>query len=152
MEWLLVYLLVMSEQIREAAGNYPGWMGAGVLLTFVFGFAGAIYWAEGDAPEEDKKRYIKKARNFLILFWMIPFTLAMVHTLLPTQKNMALIVGTGITYKAVTSETGQRIGGKAVELLEKKINQALEDDGQKEEVKEEKPAKESGSKVSSQAT
>ena len=144
----------MVDQIREAASNYGGWCAAGAVLTIVACFAGAIYWAEGSQPEGEKKKYLKKGRNWLLLYWMIPFSLATVHTLLPSQKNMAIIVGTGITYQAVTSETGQRIGNKAVQLLEQKINDALKDEpsGEKEVPQEkEKPAKESGSKVSSQA-
>lgn len=151
MEWFLIYLLVMVDQIRDAASSYGGWMAAGTILTICACFIGAVYWAEGSQPTEEKKKYLKKGRNWLLLFWMIPLSLSLVHTLLPSQKNMALIVGTGITYQAVTSETGQRIGGKAVELLEKKINEALQS-GEKEEVKEEKPAKESSGKASSQAT
>ena len=156
MEWLLIYLLVMTEQIRDAAANYPGWIISGMVLTVVVAFCLAMYLSEADVTKDERNRIIKKARNWLFLFWLIPMTLAMVHTLLPTQKNMAIIVGTGITYSAVTSETGQRIGGKAVELLEKKINEALEDKpvgkeekGQKEEAA---PAKKSGSEASTQAT
>lgn len=152
MEWFLIYLLVMVDQIREAASSYGGWIAAATAITFGMGFIAAIYWAESRCDIEEKKKYLKKGRNWLLCLWMIPMTLGTVHTLLPSQKNMALIVGTGLTYQAVTSETGQRIGGKAVELLEKKINEALES-GEKEEVKEkEKPAKESGSKESTQAT
>ena len=148
--WFLIYLLVMVDQIREAASSYGGWIAACSVITFAAGFGIALMGI--DWEEEERAKYIKKARNWLLLLWMIPMTLGTVHTLLPSQKNMALIVGTGLTYQAVTSETGQRIGGKAVELLEKKINEALES-GEKEEVKEkEKPAKESGSKESTQAT
>lgn len=151
MEWFLIYLLVMVDQIREAAGNYPGWIIAGIGIGLIGFFFFGVSWGDWD-DDTERDAMVKKAKRWYIAFWCIPLILVTLHTFLPSQKNMALIIGTGITYQAVTSETGQRIGGKAVELLEKKINEALES-GEKEEVKEkEKPAKESGSKESTQAT
>ena len=40
---------------------------------------------------------------------------------------MAIIIGGGITYEALTSDKGKEIGGKAVDLLLKKIDDALEE-------------------------
>jgi hypothetical protein len=82
---------------------------------------------------------------------VLGFLLGTVGSLLPDQKQMAIIVGTGLTYEAVTSETGKRIGGKAIQLLEKQVDDALgEFSG--EEKKEETKAQEPSSKVSAQAT
>ncbi|MNZ73021.1 hypothetical protein D3C78_914200 [compost metagenome] len=57
-----------------------------------------------------------------------------------------------MTYNVVTSETGKRLGGKAVELLEKKIDNALKDSDNGEEKKEGKQGSQSGSQESAKST
>jgi len=47
-------------------------------------------------------------------------------SILPTERDMALIVGGGVAYQAATSEKGKEIGGKAVELLMQKVDELLE--------------------------
>lgn len=152
MEWFLIYLLVMCEQIRDAAAYYPGWIFFGGVACCFLIFALAL--ASTDMTKESHAKWVKTAKRWAFVYWMFTATLALTHTFLPTQKNMAIIIGAGVTYSAVTSETGQRIGGKAIQLLEQKINDALEDkpSGKEEGKEEEIPTKKSGSKVPSQAT
>lgn len=45
--------------------------------------------------------------------------------LIPDQKQLAIIVGSGVTYNVLTSEPAKRIGGKSLELLEQQIDKAL---------------------------
>lgn len=49
-----------------------------------------------------------------------------VGSILPTERDMALIVGGGIAYQAATSEKGRELGGKAVELLMQRVDELLE--------------------------
>jgi hypothetical protein len=67
-------------------------------------------------------KLLKRAAKIMIPFGFIMGTIGF---LLPSQKDAAIIVGSGITYNVITSETGKRIGGKAVDLLEQKIDDAL---------------------------
>lgn len=47
-------------------------------------------------------------------------------SILPTERDMALIIGGGVAYQAATSDKGKEIGGKAVELLMQKVDELLE--------------------------
>jgi len=49
-----------------------------------------------------------------------------VGSILPTERDMALIIGGGVAYQAATSDKGKEIGGKAVELLMQKVDELLE--------------------------
>ena len=57
-------------------------------------------------------------------YWLLSITAVMfvLHTLIPTQKNLAILIGTGTVYEVVTSEDGRRIGGKVIQMLEEKLD------------------------------
>lgn len=129
MTWFLLYLFVMSGAV------------AGMLLTLgkilvipsviynILMFLGSAaksteYYGKFDDVWENK--VIKKFRK--LTKWTIPIgtALIIVATLIPSPKQLAMIVGGGITYEVLTSEPAKQIGGKALELLNKKIDEALE--------------------------
>lgn len=131
MEWLVIYLFVMIESVAKflALGWAAFWAGAILigLSVMVCGMQVSDYPKTVTFSENMAEPYAKLARKvgkWLMIFGFIFGGLSM---LIPDQKNMAIIAGTGITYKAVTSETGQRLGGKAISLLEQKIDAALAD-------------------------
>lgn len=49
-----------------------------------------------------------------------------VGSILPTERDMALIIGGGVAYQAATSDKGKELGGKAVELIMQKVDELLE--------------------------
>lgn len=57
-------------------------------------------------------------------------------TLLPTERDLAIIIGGGAAYEALNSDKGREIGGKAVDLLLKKIDEALEEPKTNNELEE----------------
>lgn len=57
-------------------------------------------------------------------------------TLLPTERDLAIIIGGGVTYEALNSDKGKEIGGKAMDLLLKKIDEALEEPKTNNELEE----------------
>lgn len=133
MEWFLVYLFVCVEKFASAlaAGWFLFWFPAAALgiLIFVSILAG-IDSEFDDVWEHKVSKFIKS-----ICKWTMPigFVLGTIGHFLPTQKELAIIIGSGVTYNVITSETGKRLGGKAVELLEKKIDDALKDNETKRE-------------------
>ncbi len=125
MEWFLIYLFVCIEKFATALSTswllfwIPG------LLLFAVVFFSVICGLDEDFKEtwnHDVSKFIKS-----IAKWLMPlgFVFGTIGHFLPSQKELAIIVGSGVTYQAVTSETGKRIGGKAVDLLEQKIDEAL---------------------------
>jgi len=146
MEWFLIYLFVMVERIGELfmMGWFPFWGGA-LLLVFGVGLSAAIAC---DNREHRRPQYTtfgavwkdhpfatisRRAGYFLLIFG---FIFGSMGFFVPKQKDMAIIVGAGLTYEAVTSEAGKRLGGKAIELLEAKINDALKDTTEPYKVKQ----------------
>lgn len=133
MEWFIIYLFVCIEKFATAlaAGWYVFWFPAVLLGLVVFiSIMSGIDGYFDDVWEHKVSKFIKS-----ICKWLMPigFVLGTIGHFLPTQKELAIIVGSGVTYNVITSETGKRLGGKAVELLEKKIDEALKDNEPKKE-------------------
>lgn len=129
MEWLLIYLFVMIERIGSLFmfGWGAFWIGVVVYVIVLFACCmTADTWNEKRTFKEiydDKSaKLFRKISKILVSVGLV---LGIIGFLLPSQKDAAIIVGSGLTYNVLTSETGKRIGGKAVDLLEQKIDQAL---------------------------
>lgn len=129
MEWLLIYLFVMIERIGSLFmfGWAAFWIGAALYLCVVIGCSvSADQWNEKrkfkEIYDDKSAKLFRKISKILVSFGLV---LGIIGFLLPSQKDAAIIVGSGLTYNVLTSETGKRIGGKAVDLLEQKIDQAL---------------------------
>lgn len=144
MEFLVLYMFVMIEQFAAllALGWAAFWGGLVVtalvaiisaLCTESPGYCGkpAVKWV--DTFNSTTAVAVRKVCKW---FMIVGIVLGCLSYLIPTQKDLATIVGGGITYQAVTSETGKRIGGKAISLLEQKIDSVLAD----KPVKPEAPA------------
>ncbi len=136
MEWFLIYLFVMIERIGNAFAL--GWVaffigiGLGVIMFIAVGI---------DMMETNQHRrreneltfkeiwesntfipHIRKISKPLIIVGLI---LGSIGHFTPTQKDLAIIVGAGVTYKILTSPEAKEIGGKSMELLSQKITDAL---------------------------
>lgn len=126
MEWLLIYLFVCIEKFAVALSTawalfwIPG-IALG-LLTIISVISGIADDEFEETWNHVVSKFIKSACK-----WLMPigFVFGTIGHFLPSQKELAIIVGSGLTYNVLTSETGKRIGGKAVDLLEQKIDQAL---------------------------
>lgn len=143
MEWFLIYLFVMIERVGTMFmfGWVFFWIGCALILLAC---ASSGILTEGWNNTTTFKdhweghafvKLLKRAAKIMIPFGFIMGTIGF---LMPTQKDAAIIVGSGVTYNILTSETGKRLGGKAVELLEQKIDNALND---KTDVKPDEPVK-----------
>lgn len=130
MEWFLIYLFVMVERVGTMFmfGWVFFWIGCGLVLVAC---AASGILTEGwnntttfkdHWTEHAFVKLLKRVAKIMIPFGFIMGTIGF---LMPTQKDAAIIVGSGVTYNVLTSETGKRLGGKAVELLEQKIDNAL---------------------------
>lgn len=142
--FVLTYLLVMCEAI---AGVIHGFAVLATVLS-VIGcfFLGVMFFSMAEASENEEA--FDKSWNHYIgrsyrktLKWVVAIAIVghLVSGIIPSQKNMAIIVGTSGAYMALTSEPAKVLGNKAFQLLEKKIDDALqsEDNGGQAEEKEE---------------
>jgi len=130
MEWLLLWLFMVSPQI--ASGLI--WLGS-ILVSiwavhFFINFMNSI-----DGVSEEPWKSLKKT----VVFGVICLALAAV---IPSKKDIALIVAGGVSYNVITSDAAKEIGGKTLKILNENldgyINEAKDvvKEGAKEAVKE----------------
>lgn len=126
MEFFLLYLLTSVGSIAallKIGGVFfiiaSIFLVIGVIVSFITAM-------EYDATVEEHLNKFKgifgKPIKTILILSAISYSLG---SMLPTERNMAIIVGGGVAYQAATSETGKEIGGKAVELLMKKVDELL---------------------------
>jgi hypothetical protein len=127
MEFLILYLFISIEKIAAfltIGGSLFKWS----LIAYIFTYTLAFVMSK---DKEDLKAWnvkLNKHRKFAVVGLIVGGLLFTISSLLPTKKELAVIVGGGITYQMVTSDTAKEIGGKAVELLKKQIDDALKED------------------------
>lgn len=126
MEFFLLYLLTSVGSIA-ALLKIGGVFFIFASIFLVIGVIVSVITAAefGNTVKEQlnkfKEPFGKPLKTILILS-AISYSLGSV---LPTERNMAIIIGGGVAYQVVTSETGKEVGGKAVELLMKKVDEML---------------------------
>jgi hypothetical protein len=130
MEFFLIYLFVMSSKIAAMFAFFgkllfiPTTIMLGCTLficgicSIDYGRGFKHYW-EGEGAT-----FVKRLAK-----WCMPIGLVfmMMSHLIPSEKQLAIIVGSGVTYNVLTSEPAKQIGGKALQLLQKKIDAALKE-------------------------
>lgn len=112
MEWLLLWLFMVSPKIVSGLG----FLGFAMLLIC---FAHFLWYLLNESIE-DWKPYKKTLVAAVIIIFL--------SNMIPEKKDIALIVAGGVTYNALTSETAKEIGGKGLSLLNKKLEEYLEND------------------------
>lgn len=127
MEYFLLYLLTsvgkvaallkMSGVIFILAAVV---LAVGVLVAILFS---ADYDKTLDECIGKFKSAFGKPLKAILISTAVLYSLG---SILPTERDMALIVGGGIAYQAATSDKGRELGGKAVELLMQKVDELLE--------------------------
>ena len=128
MSWFIIYLFVSIEKIATflAIGGSVFWWS---ILALVATYGLALFASKDNESFKDNIEKFAKYRKLTITFACVGALFYSVSVLLPSKKELAVIVGAGITYNVLTSDSAKEIGGKAVELLKKEIDKALSDDG-----------------------
>lgn len=143
MEFFLLYLFVMIENIGSMfwLGWPLMWVSLGVMVVTAF-FCMLQTESYGEdrtfseiLEEPVQAKIIKLAKRLAI----IGGCLIIVHKLMPDQKQLAIIVGSGMAYNVITSGPVKEIGNKAFQLLERKVNEALKDEQAPPKVEAPKP-------------
>lgn len=137
----MIYMLVMCEQIAIMVGGFAEFFTfvavVSAVIAIVVSFIGASESHDGfdvlfqEPSDHDEGGFWKRsAGKSMLKTWkwvaVLAIMLHVVEGLIPSQKNMAMIIAGSATYHAVTSEPAQRIGGKALDLLEKKLDEAID--------------------------
>ena len=127
MEFFLLYLFISIEKIAAflaIGSSIFTWSIVVYIGTHILNFALS---KDADSYKAFKDK-TKKHRKVAVLLGVVGAMLFTVSSLLPTKKELAVIVAGGVTYNVITSDSAKEIGGKAIELLKKQIDDALKDD------------------------
>lgn len=128
MEFFLIYLLTSITKVATLLKISGVFFWATVVFTVVGVFVSLAVGNEYNSTIKEElskfKELFGKYIKTLLITTSILYTLG---AILPTERDMALIIGGGLAYQAVTSDKGREVGGKAVELLIKKIDELLEE-------------------------
>lgn len=136
MEFVILWLLVVIEKISAVLtlGDHLVWLG----LVLVFCVPAFLFLVSSD--KEQFAEFTGKTKRYRTWGWVFIVwgTLSYgVGSILPNQKEMAIIVGGGLTYNILTSDEAKQIGGKSLELLNKKFDELLKDEELQEKLKSE---------------
>ena len=137
MTYFMLYLLTSVGKISALLkiGGLFFWL-AIAISAFVIFVCGMISMDTNNTFKEliDKSKIMfYEPIRFVLIAGALSYTIG---TLLPTERDLAIIIGGGITYEALNSDKGKEIGGKAVDLLLKKIDDALEQPSESSELGE----------------
>lgn len=119
MTFFVLYLLMILESFQSFLEGMAVITGISVLAIT---FGRAVFQIENDGWENFKlfPGYVKCLIASTILA-------ALLSSLIPSKQDMAIIAAGGVTYNLVTSDGAKQIGNKSVELLNKKLEQMMED-------------------------
>jgi len=127
MEYFLLYLLTSVGKVAVLLKM------SGVIFVFaavftVMGVLISIIFSDeyGTTLEESIDKFKSAFGKPLKAILISTAVLYSIGSILPTERDMALIIGGGVAYQAATSDKGREIGGKAVELLMQKVDELLE--------------------------
>lgn len=112
MEFFILYLWMIS-------GNIGALLLLGGLVTGLLTLFCGIY--HSCELREEWPTWLKRC----LICAIVCLTLC---TLIPSKKDIALIIAGGTVYNVVTSDTAKQIGGKGIELLNKKLDDYLNED------------------------
>lgn len=127
MEFFLLYLFVSIEKIAAflaLGGSLFQWS----VIAFCFTYVLSFLMSKNKEDMQSYNKKMSKHRKLTVAGAVIGAVLFTTSALLPTKKELAIIVGGGLTYQLLTSDTAKEVGGKAIELLKKQIDDVLKDE------------------------
>lgn len=127
MEFLVIWLFVSIEKIAALlaiGGSVFFWSMLSVAGLYILSFITS-------KDKEDFSDNVKKTKRYRVTAQLLAFVGAFMFVtsaLLPDKKELAIIIAAGTTYNVITSEPAKQIGSKALQLLQKKLDEALKDE------------------------
>lgn len=133
MEFIVIYLFVIIEKIAAflaIGGSIFKFALLGLLVSFFFSILAS---KDRETFEANQKR-AKKTRVTLYCIALLGAFMFTLSAILPDKRELAVIIAGGVTYNVLTSEPAKEIGGKALELLKKEMDNAINEIPEKKNV------------------
>lgn len=135
MEFFLLYVFVQIEKIAALLSiGSDIFFTAGAFSLLTYGIS--VFLSKN---KEEMFEYIGKMKRYRRMSTCVAVIGALMFVsgaLLPSKKDLAIIVAGGMTYNVITSPEAKELGGKALELLKKQMDDALKDVDVKDAIKE----------------
>lgn len=124
MEFIVLWLLVVVEKIAALL------MAAEALITLgVTMYIAAIVWPFVAAKDSEMYQTILtntlRFRKWALASAVVGLISWSIGSILPSQKEMAMILGGGVTYNMLTSDEAKETGGKVLALLNDRLDNML---------------------------
>ncbi len=106
-------------------------------LSFVFAVMACfiLMMAADNAFGDDSKTALKLSRRAALSFAFLWFFILVFNMALPDQKGIAMIIGGSAAYSVIQSPEAKEIGGKALLLLNQRLDESLKIEAPKGEAK-----------------
>ncbi len=127
MVFITLWLLISVEKISALFQSfdvliYGGFMGF-VAIAF-----GCVLLADNTDEFKDYWNKGVKYRKYAFAAIIVGIISTSFGQIMPTQKEMAIIVGGGTAYNVLTSDQAKQVGGKAIQALNMKLDEILAED------------------------
>ena len=135
----ITYLFTRVDEVKNSllGMTYFAFMAASVALLFLVVIA--LHKNDGDKPDQCVDRFeknhgktLRRIRNYSIGLWLLCWAM---NTLIPDRNDVALIIGVALGSQAAVSVAKNvaesPITNKALQLLEAKIDEALQETANK---------------------
>ena len=124
MEFVVLWLLVVVEKIAALL------MAAEALITLgVVMYIAAIVWPFVAAKDSEMYQTLLtntlRFRKWALASAVVGLISWSIGSILPSQKEMAMILGGGVTYNMLTSNEAKETGGKVLALLNDRLDKML---------------------------
>lgn len=129
MEFVLIYLFVMVEKLAAFLDKGYAllfWSLIALAVGVLVALLSVVEDPQLTVADRIKQPLFKKPLGLLKFSAVVGLCMGVLSSCLPSQKELAIIVGSGVTYNVLTSDKAKQVGGKALQLLEQKIDNALE--------------------------
>lgn len=138
MVFITLWLLISIEKISALLQSMD-FLVVFAFIIFIVIFLVCICLA--DNSEEFKEYYGKSSyyRKWAIALGLTGAIFSGLGSILPNQKEMAIIVGGGTAYNILTSEEAKNVGGKAIKALNMKLDEILSEDSVKQDQSKQEP-------------
>lgn len=126
-EFLLIWLVVMADSIKDMLSmigkSFIVFVGVYLMVWLCY----TITTSDNDFRDQDKAdASFAKYRKFTIIMLFITAFVGGIGKIVPGTKEVAAIIGGGVTVKMLTSDEAKKIGGKSLEILNKKLDELIQ--------------------------
>lgn len=126
MTWLLLWVFVSIEKIASAfamGSTVMNWSIAVYLSTYAVGWLCSSNMETMSSNFKKLKRY----RSVSVVTGVLGAICLTISMILPDKKELAMIIGGGVTWEVLTSDASKEMGGKVIELLNSELDNAIHD-------------------------